>query len=261
MGRKRLTKVCTNCKQECERKQFSRSMWEKEEHDPAPTSVFAEVGVSLTFERVCRKCHVEIKNFKERDTFVPAAVTSPSAAAVVVPNRPAALSSVSQSDLAFLMDPFMASPMISSTQVGAGAAVSGTAVTTVPPSPPSPFMLPTAEYDQDADLFEGVDLDNVLGQGEDMKEKRSARAKKRRAKMNSLFNLLAADIGLPVFADRARVLERTREVLRELRDSKKQKLDMSAPAVTVKPVVSIIDVASEHLRSQSEEVVTYSPCA
>jgi hypothetical protein len=140
--------------------------------------------------------------------------------------------------------------------------VSTTAPAPAVVSPPSPLYL-NDEYDEENDMFEGVDLDHVLGGEEELKEKRSARAKRRRAKMNTLFNSLASDVGLPPFADRARVLERTREVLRELRDAKKMKMDvsMSMPPPPIKPVVSILDVVSEHLYSAKNEIVTHSPCA
>jgi hypothetical protein len=134
------------------------------------------------------------------------------------------------------------------------------------------------KVDEDDDMFEGFDLDemfldeendeesgatgsSVYGDPADRKEKRSVRAKRRRTKMNFLFNALAADVGLPAFADRAKVLEKTREVLRDLREAKAAKVLNKEFSKVTKPIISILDVANSHLSLVKDEIVTHSPCA
>ena len=96
---------------------------------------------------------------------------------------------------------------------------------------------------------------------EDEKEKRSYRAKRRRARMNLLFESLAADLGLPILTDRAIVLEKTRETLQLLRQelTTKKLRTMEVPALH-KPLLSISDVAASHFRRSEQQSITYPPC-
>jgi len=212
MGRKRLTKQCSKCLQQCERKQFPRSMWEKDDES------------EFVAERLCRNCMHETKQTKERQTL--AGVSTMDEKAIIT---------FSPSQL-----PILASDLFSNPENG---------------------LIPLEEddFDVEGDLLDS--LDNVL-EGPDEKGRRSMRAKRRRAKMNFLFSSLAEDVGLPAFSDRARVLEKTREVIRELREareSKKMKLDLLRSVE--RPLVSIKDVVSSHLLSAQADIVTHSPLA
>jgi len=285
MGRKRLTKECTQCKSHCERKQFSRSMWEKEETD------------GMVCERVCRQCHFEIKKTREQATLLlttgsvtsmttesnkPAAVVfgsaTAAAAAVVPPIGHISVHLPPHMDL--FGDSFLVSPVLAPTTLTPQLALASASAShaagpmggarprhnSTASSQLAPLNLDDEDFDQE--FFEGAELDGMFHQGTgDEREKRSVRAKRRRAKMNALFSALASDVGLSVFADRARVLERTRELIRELRDAKEsrevKKLKVSEPVLPMatKPILSILDVVSEHLHNAKDEMVTHSHCA
>ena len=220
MGRKKLTKLCTECENECERKQFARSMWEKEEEETGE-------------QRLCRHCQFDLKKKKEQLALLALSNGANSSSAAVS-------GILLPIDFSLLSESFLSSP------TGAPAGTS--------------LAQPLEEEELlEPELFEGVDLDHVFEDGEDDdREKRSVRAKRRRAKMNSLFSALAMDVGLSEFADRARVLEKTREVLRDLREAKKLRTETSS---TTKPIVSILDVISEHLLTAKDDIITHSPCA
>lgn len=270
MGRKRLTKPCTRCLRECERKQFSRSMWEKDEDDSDLHFPPDVLSVSTVVERFCRVCQFEVKQEKERAALGPAAL-------VQTEKSKSVDLSLTHTHTHPVASPAM--PLVNAEKhvlvrkrlhSDASLAASTLTFPNVAESHPaftfennlfSPMheepMLRDINQTDDFDLGdfpEGDEDDETLS-----KEKRSLRAKRRRATMNSLFNALAMDVGLPIYADRAKVLERTREVIRELRELKSKSKSVHPSNVT--PLVTMSDVLRDHLMQERMEGFSYSPIA
>lgn len=204
MGRKRLTKQCTQCMQEHERKDFLRSEWEKDVN---------------TMNRLCRACDLQVKKSKEA-----AVLLSP----LMMPALPSAM--IDSVDLFFPEIPL--------------------APTTTTTTANNDEDDDDEDFKQFEDLFAFADdLDNnAVSQQQPTKEQtRSLQAKRRRAKLNSLFSCLAEEVGLSAQADRVTILEESRNLIAELRAQKKQRLleeDFSMTP-TFKPMVSIADLSVE----------------
>lgn len=125
---------------------------------------------------------------------------------------------------------------------------------TLPPAPDSQdeFLL-SMNMDVDLDLFlKGGIEPAAFGEEGEEKEKRSLRAKKRRAKMNLLYEALGREVGLPEMSDRALILQNTHQLIQDLKRQKemssvKKGLDQ-ASSMPVNPVLSMADVAREHFK-------------
>ena len=116
---------------------------------------------------------------------------------------------------------------------------------------------------RDCDLEQKRSQHAQAAQQDDDDDPRSARAKKRRVRMNQLFDSLADTLALPISADRAVVLERAQKELVELRaEIKKLRVEnttTSSPALDASPLISMEAIAAQHLFADDEELVVPFP--
>ncbi|KAH9259968.1 hypothetical protein BASA81_001728 [Batrachochytrium salamandrivorans] len=180
MGRKRLTKGCTACSEQHERKEFLRSEWEKD----------CDAAV-----RLCRTCDFKAKKHREAEVLMtpmlfPQAMppTTPMLLMGDLFSPPASLA---------LQQPHQQDDEEDDGEMGHFDEM---------------FALPgDMSYSSMAMTTMAMTAGVMAGNKE---QTRSLQAKRRRARLNALFSSLAEELGISAQSDRITILEQTRDRLR-----------------------------------------------
>lgn len=203
MGRKRLTKGCTGCSEQHERKEFLRSEWEKDGDAPV---------------RLCRTCDLKAKKHREAEVLM-TPMLLPQALPPAFPM--------------LLMGDLFAPPALLLQQPLQYAQHQ---------YPQLHFQQHQFQQQQQQQQDDDDEEDGEMGhfaemfglQGDDgsssssgtsatmsatstagnKEQTRSLQAKRRRARLNALFSSLAEELGISAQSDRITILEQTRDRLR-----------------------------------------------